>query len=78
MKLPSEFIERTKPLLVDEWDNFLIALNESSPTSIRINIDKVDRTASSSVPWASNGFYLAQRPQFTFDPLFHAGCYYVQ
>ncbi len=31
-----------------------------------------------SVPWNSNGFYLAIRPSFTLDPLFHAGGYYVQ
>ena len=30
------------------------------------------------VPWCSEGFYLSGRPQFTFDPLFQAGCYYVQ
>ncbi len=30
------------------------------------------------IPWTQNGFYLSQRPSFTFDPLFHAGCYYVQ
>lgn len=30
------------------------------------------------VPWTQNGYYLAQRPSFTFDPLFHAGVYYVQ
>jgi len=30
------------------------------------------------VPWASNAYYLKERPSFTFDPLFHAGCYYVQ
>lgn len=30
------------------------------------------------VPWSQYGFYLNQRPSFTFDPLFHAGCYYVQ
>ena len=30
------------------------------------------------VPWCPEGFYLSDRPQFTFDPLFHAGCYYVQ
>jgi NOL1/NOP2/sun family putative RNA methylase len=32
----------------------------------------------SPVSWCSNGFYLSQRPSFTFDPLFHAGLYYVQ
>ena len=30
------------------------------------------------VPWSQFGYYLSQRPSFTFDPLFHAGCYYVQ
>ena len=30
------------------------------------------------VPWTEHGYYLAERPSFTFDPLFHAGCYYVQ
>ena len=30
------------------------------------------------VPWCPEGLYLEGRPQFTFDPLFHAGCYYVQ
>lgn len=30
------------------------------------------------IPWCANGFYLQQRPSFTFDPLFHAGTYYVQ
>ena len=30
------------------------------------------------VAWCPEGYYLEGRPQFTFDPLFHAGCYYVQ
>jgi 16S rRNA C967 or C1407 C5-methylase (RsmB/RsmF family)/NOL1/NOP2/fmu family ribosome biogenesis protein len=30
------------------------------------------------IPWTQYGYYLQQRPSFTFDPLFHAGCYYVQ
>ena len=33
---------------------------------------------SSPVPWCATGFYLSERPSFTLDPLFHAGCYYVQ
>ena len=35
-------------------------------------------TPQIKVPWCPEGFYLSGRPQFTFDPLFHAGCYYVQ
>ena len=30
------------------------------------------------VPWSQYGFYLPQRPSFTFDPFFHGGAYYVQ
>jgi len=30
------------------------------------------------IPWSSQGYYLSVRPSFTFDPLFHAGMYYVQ
>lgn len=35
-------------------------------------------TNSSPVPWCPYGYYLLTRPSFTFDPLFHAGAYYVQ
>lgn len=35
-------------------------------------------TIHEKIPWTQNGYYLSQRPSFTFDPLFHAGCYYVQ
>ena len=31
-----------------------------------------------NVPWCSMGFYLDKRPNFTLDPCFHAGAYYVQ
>jgi 16S rRNA C967 or C1407 C5-methylase (RsmB/RsmF family)/NOL1/NOP2/fmu family ribosome biogenesis protein len=30
------------------------------------------------VPWSQFGYYLPERPSFTFDPFFHAGSYYVQ
>lgn len=49
-------------------------------TSIRINAMKPAAIPGleSNVPWCSTGHYLRERPSFTFDPLFHAGCYYVQ
>jgi len=58
-----------------------IAAHELSeaPTSIRLNPFKPSRVEyGSQVPWCESGFYLDIRPSFTFDPLFHAGCYYVQ
>ncbi len=51
-------------------------------TSIRINPAKSPIANLPSpinpVPWSQYGYYLAKRPSFTFDPLFHAGLYYVQ
>ncbi|MBS1655216.1 MAG: Fmu (Sun) domain protein [Bacteroidetes bacterium] len=49
-------------------------------TSIRINPSKKTNIQfpNSPIPWSEYGFYLDERPSFTFDPLFHAGCYYVQ
>ena len=35
-------------------------------------------TIHHKIPWTQYGYYLDSRPSFTFDPLFHAGCYYVQ
>jgi len=49
------------------------------PTSIRVNpFKKTALKTDGQVPWCSEGYYLDTRPSFTFDPLFHAGCYYVQ
>ena len=49
-------------------------------TSVRINPakDKWAGNKSQPVPWCPLGFYLPKRPLFTFDPVFHAGAYYVQ
>ena len=59
---------------------------ENKVTSIRLNPFKIDEESKNnldfrltdSVPWNENGYYLETRPSFTYDPLFHAGCYYVQ
>ena len=50
---------------------------ESAPES-NLNPHSSLLTPQIKVPWCPEGFYLSGRPQFTFDPLFHAGCYYVQ
>ncbi|NDV78790.1 rRNA cytosine-C5-methyltransferase [Dysgonomonas sp. 511] len=80
MDLPITFIQRTRPLLGEEWEDFKKSLEEPSPVSIRLNSKKIDVNTciEEGVAWCSKGFYLPKRPQFTFDPLLHAGCYYVQ
>ena len=84
--LPTAFEVYTKQLFGEERYNiFCKGLQQSSPVSIRINPFKTNKTtqvADNFVPthvaWCAEGFYLNSRPNFTFDPLFHAGAYYVQ
>lgn len=54
------------------------ALSAEAPVSIRINPLKPFALQAQGIPWCSTGRYLESRPSFTFDPLFHAGAYYVQ
>ena len=77
---PHAFIERMKGLLPHDFDAFIKTLDGSSPTSIRLNRSKkTDRFAEEEkISWCNQGRYLQERPSFTFDPLFHAGAYYVQ
>lgn len=79
--LPATFCNATCEFLGhDEAEELFNALtNSSSPTSIRFNPFKLgSRPEGDDVPWNRYGFYLSERPQFTLDPLFHGGAYYVQ
>ena len=78
MNLPEPFVSRTQELLKEELPAFLDALDYPSPVSVRVN-DKMEYLPSDdTVKWCDAGYYLAERPVFTLDPLLHAGVYYVQ
>ncbi len=89
MTLPIEFSEYTRSLMGEElFGKYLKGLEEDAPTSIRLNPFKcpagtdINPAVSENVeevPWCpSTGRYIKERPYFTFDPLLHAGLYYVQ
>ena len=80
IQLPEEFIQETRLVMGEErFNSYMEAFNEEAPTSIRLNPKfSLGARPQHAVPWCEEGFYLEGRPQFTFDPLFHAGCYYVQ
>ncbi|MBE6287621.1 MAG: rRNA cytosine-C5-methyltransferase [Mediterranea massiliensis] len=82
MNLPTAFIHNIRCLLGhEEADKLLSALQTGQPISIRLNnrLETLSLPAGTlSVPWCATGYYLNERPTFTFDPLFHAGGYYVQ
>lgn len=79
-ELHSSFIDRTRRLLGDDYPRFEQALATESPVSIRLNPAKCrpGGPLGEAVPWSQEGYYLPERPAFTFDPCFHAGAYYVQ
>ena len=63
------------------FERYLKAFEEEPPVSIRLNPLKTEGMTvcdGERVPWCRHAYYLKQRPQFTFDPMLHAGCYYVQ
>lgn len=82
MNFPQDFVDQMRQLPGIDCEAFLRALAcDEQPVSIRINREKgfLPPGDAAEVPWSDGlGYYLSQRPTFTFDPLFHAGAYYVQ
>ena len=79
--LPQAFIDQMTELLGPSEAEALCRAITTTPavTSIRTNtLKNAACPHGETVPWGSTGRYLAERPQFTIDPLFHAGAYYVQ
>ena len=82
--LPEEFVQETRRVMGDErFERYLKAFEEEPPVSIRLNPLKMEGEGwkvegGERIPWCEQGYYLPRRPNFTMDPLLHAGCYYVQ
>lgn len=86
-RLPLAFTDYTRNLFGDElYQTFLKGLDDNPPVSIRLNPFKLSEDTNKinpaltpqPIPWCKEGFWLKTRPNFTFDPLLHAGVYYVQ
>ena len=80
-ELPAEFISYTRQLMGEErFERYLQSFEEEAPVSIRLNPKRPagEPIDGEQVPWCRHAYYLKKRPNFTMDPLFHAGCYYVQ
>lgn len=77
--LPKEFELRMRSQLGAEYEDYIESLSVTPPVSVRFNHHKISNIpVEDKVQWESQGCYLAQRPQFTLDPLLHSGAYYVQ
>src|ERR1700741_1455929 len=80
MKIPTQIINQLKENFSVDIAAFETSHTQTVPVSVRLNPLKpaCGFTFDKQVPWTSNAFYLIERPIFTNDPFFHAGCYYVQ
>lgn len=79
--LPAAFVERLeRELGAAEAEALCRALDADPPVSVRRHPAKgwPVPDGAEPVPWCRDGYYLPERPQFTFDPAFHGGAYYVQ
>lgn len=76
--LPQQFVDQIR-----QWPQLAIleqSLLTAPSVSVRANPAKpgYDAAGLRPVPWCPLGYYLSERPQFTFDPALHQGLYYVQ
>ena len=85
MTLPEDFVRMMHEQYdADTADSLCHALCDTEPeVSIRLNPRKgktlsIENLDVEACPWCPDAYYLHQRPAFTFDPLLHAGAYYVQ
>ena len=82
MELSSAFKQEILQLLPDEGEELLHVIGHTAPSvAVRVNVARgfVPRHDARRVPWCDCGAYChGYRPAFTFDPLWHAGAYYVQ
>ena len=82
--IPADFVNLMTAMLgPDEAGALCGALDSTQPvTAVRLNPCKTGgeavAAAGERIPWSEHGYRLARRPEFTLDPAFHAGTYYVQ
>jgi len=76
---PAQFLEHLQEAPGFDGQALAAAQALPAPVSIRLNPGKpFPHAYDRPVPWCRNAFYLESRPQFSLDPLLHAGAYYVQ
>ena len=81
MALPDGFPELLRASVGQSADAAIRGLGEVPSVSVRLNPARQKECPfpdAVPVPWSPYGYLLGSRPVFTLDPLFHAGCYYVQ
>lgn len=84
-QLPSQFTERMKVLLGDEYYSYIEAVNGDPVRGFRVNTDKISLEdfekinpfSTEKIPYVDNGFYFSDE-KIGNHPYHHAGMIYVQ
>lgn len=82
--VPDEFLHSIESLPGLDLAAFTAAMAEPPAVSVKLNrrkcadVGQLGYGNPEGVRWCENGFYLDDRPQFTLNPLLHAGVFYVQ
>ena len=88
MQLPADFTALMRQQWGEEISSSLCESLSSTEPSVSVRLNRAKLAAGNSdfafqssaerVPWCPDAYWLTSRPAFTFDPLLHAGAYYVQ
>jgi 16S rRNA C967 or C1407 C5-methylase (RsmB/RsmF family)/NOL1/NOP2/fmu family ribosome biogenesis protein len=79
--LPNAFIASVHAHFGDQIAERVLKAYEDEPSvAVRLNPRKATThfNHEQRIPWTKAGFLLSERPNFAYDPHFHAGAYYVQ
>ena len=87
MRLPEEFVDKMRPLLGAEYEDYAASLDEPRLYGVRVNTLKIGVPAFtalfdcpfSPVPWCGTGFYYdAEDMRLSKSPYYAAGLFYLQ
>lgn len=85
-QLPETFVLRMKELLGSEYEAFSDSYEERTYAGLRMNTLKITPEeylkltgqTLESVSWCPTGFYYNGSREYSKNPLYHAGLYYIQ
>lgn len=86
MQLPQRFCDEMKKILGDEYEDYLLSMNDRRKYGLRVNTSKISVEEFekicpfeiSRIPYVTNGFYYDEGIQPAKHPYYFAGLYYLQ
>lgn len=85
MELPDQFKQQMARLLGQDYERFIESYNEERHYGLRLNLLKSNAETykllpfiKKPVPWCKTGYYYDGEARPAKDPLYTAGCFYIQ